>query len=238
MPRKSFKDLHFKTSEQIKLNTKKLKCKICGKKVKGKSTLSRHISHAHNKIDPVKREKMVIDAYFGQAKVDDAIKKYKNGIYNLSTIPIDISRYISLAEIEPYDAEETKKTKVKEISKTEKEKLEIPKNYSIVKVVDSSDESAPVQFVKDAVYDFADDKLKLKLTQTLEDALPYVVLKAFVTKLKLKDSIIYLIVGKEDKIVKAESSTPLTDSEVGEDRVQCTVTYSGNFSSKEEKDEE
>ena len=88
--RKSFKDLHFKTAEQIKLNTKKLKCKLCGKKVRGKSTLSRHISHAHSDIDPVKREKYVIDEYFGKAKVDDAIKKYKARIYNLSTIPIDI----------------------------------------------------------------------------------------------------------------------------------------------------
>lgn len=233
MPRKTYKNLHFHTAEQVKLNTKKLKCKVCGKKVRGKSTLSRHISHAHSNIDPVKREKMVIDEYFGQAKVDDAIKKYKARIYNLSTIPIDISRYIRLAEIEQDDFENKKAVRKKEIEKKEKEKIKIPEDYEIVLVKDSNaDKDAPAEFVEDIVFDMEDQKLRLKLTQTLDQALPFDILKAFIKKLNLEDSIIYI--SKNDEDYPVTDVDLKTDDEETGDRVRCAVTYSGK--SKKEKE--
>jgi len=233
MPRKSYQKLHFHTAEQVKLNTKRLKCKVCGKKVRGKSTLSRHISHAHSNIDPVKREKMVIDEYFGQAKVDDAIKKYKARIYNLSTIPIDISRYIRIAEIEQDDYAEKKDVEQKKIDKKKKEKIKIPEDYDVVSVKDSNaDKDAPVEFVEDVLFDFEEEKLKFKLTQSLENALPYDILKAFIKKLNLEDSIIYI--SKNDENYPAEKVDLKTDEEVAGDRVRCAVTYSGN--SKKEKE--
>lgn len=233
MPRKSYNKSHFHTAEQVKLNTKRLKCKVCGKKVRGKSTLSRHISHAHSNIDPVKREKMVIDEYFGQAKVDDAIKKFKARIYNLSTIPIDISRYIRLAEIEQDDYAEKKDTEQKKIEKKEKEKIKIPDEYEVVSVKDDNgDKDLPIEFVEDCVFDFEDQKLKFKLTQSLEQALPYDIIKAFVKKLNIEDSIIYI--SKNDENYPAKKVDLKADEEVAGDRVRCAVTYSGN--SKEEKE--
>jgi len=233
MPRKSYQKLHFHTAEQVKLNTKRLKCKVCGKKVRGKSTLSRHISHAHSNIDPVKREKMVIDEYFGQAKVDDAIKKYKARIYNLSTIPIDISRYIRIAEIEQDDYAEKKDIEQKKIDKKKKEKIKIPEDYDVVSVKDSNaDKDAPVEFVEDVLFDFEEEKLKFKLTQSLENALPYDILKAFIKKLNLEDSIIYI--SKNNENYPAKKVDLKTDEEVAGDRVRCAVTYSGN--SKKEKE--
>lgn len=234
MPRKSFKDLHFKTAEQIKLNSKKLKCKICGKKMRGKSTLSRHISHAHSKIPPVKREKMVIDAYFGQAKVDDAIKKYKNRTYNLSTIPIDISRYIRLAEIEQDDVEKIKTVKKIDLDKIDRKKPEIPENYSVVKVVDKSEEDSPIYFVEDAVFDMESQKFKLKLTQTLDQAIPLVLLREGIKKLGLEDSKIYIELN--DELYVPDSIETIPDEEVTEDRVQSTVAFHRNSSSKKQED--
>ena len=236
MPRASYKDLHFKTAEQVKLNSKKLQCKVCGKKMKGKSTLSRHISHAHNNIDPVKREKMVIDAYFGQSKVDDAIRKYQKRIYNLSTIPIDISRYIALAEIQQDDIDVQKRITPDEVRKMKPPKIEIPENYSVIRIEDSSEKDAPVKFAEDIVYDFNDDKLKLKFTETLDQAIPFILVKEFVNKLKLKDSIIYLSLPNGE-IKPATKITTLQDEKVDKDRVQCTVTFSGNDSSKKEKED-
>lgn len=233
MPRKTYKNLHFHTAEQVKLNTKRLKCKVCGKKVRGKSTLSRHISHAHSNIDPVKREKMVIDEYFGQAKVDDAIKKYKARIYNLSTIPIDISRYIRLAEIEPDDYVDSKKKEPEKIEKKEKEKIEIPEEYDVISVKDSNgNKDDPIEFVENVEFDFEEEKLKFTLTQSLEEALPYDTFKAFIKKLNLEDSIIYI--SKNDENYPANKVDLKTDEEVAGDRVRCTVTYSGN--SKKEKE--
>ena len=230
--RKSFKDLHFKTAEQIKLNTKKLKCKLCGKKVRGKSTLSRHISHAHSDIDPVKREKYVIDEYFGKAKVDDAIKKYKARIYNLSTIPIDISRYIRLAEIEPDDLQTVKKLKKEELPKHSNEKIKVPEDYSVVQLADyDAEEDAPMQFVEDIVLDLDNEILKLKSTQTLKDSLPFDLLKAFVRKLKLKDIPVF-VVGKNKDLCKISSIESVTKDEVTDDRIQCVVTYSEKDESK------
>lgn len=234
MPRASYKDLHFKTAEQVKLNSKKLQCKVCGKKMKGKSTLSRHISHAHNNIDPVKREKMVIDAYFGQSKVDDAIRKYQKRIYNLSTIPIDISRYIALAEIQQDDIDVQKRITPDEVRKMEPPKIEIPENYSVIRIEDSSEKDAPVKFAEDIVYDFNDNKLKLKFTETLDQAIPFILVKEFVNKLKLKDSIIYLSLPNGE-IKPATKITTIPDEKVDKDRVQCTVTFSGNDFSKKEK---
>ena len=236
MPHKSFKDLHFKTAEQIKLNTKRLQCKVCGKKMRGKSTLSRHISHAHNNIDPVKREKMVIDAYFGQSKVDDAIRKYKSRIYNLSTIPIDISRYIALAEIEQDEPDEKRKITRDQVKRLKVDKIEIPKNYSVIEVVDSSEnEAADVKFADNIFYDFEDGKLKMNITETLDKAIPFILVKAFIKKLSLEDSIIYISLpdGSTKPIKNIEIKS---DEEIGKDRIQCTVTYSSNSSKEKTED--
>lgn len=226
----SYQDRHFKTADQVKLNSKQLSCKICGKKMKGKSTLSRHISHAHSNIPIAKREKMVIDAYFGQAKVDDTIKKYKNRTYNLSTLPIDISRYISLAQIEQDDLDSSDRTNQEEFKKVEKKKIEVKPNYPIVKVVDDFKKDAPVYFVEDIFYDYGDGKLKLRLTQSLDEALPIVLLREFLNKLKLKNSNIYIEFDNE--LISPKKIDTIPDEEVGEDRVQSTVTFSGKSESK------
>ena len=87
---------HFKTAEQKHKENVILKCKVCGQKMQGKSTLSRHISHAHDEMDPADREKLVIDAYYGKDVVDRTIRKFKNGEYKDKALPIDIGKYLRI----------------------------------------------------------------------------------------------------------------------------------------------
>ena len=85
--------------EKVKAKHTKMHCKLCGKDMVGKSTMSRHLGAAHGDIPADKRERILIDEYFGSAKVAKVLHDYIHGKYNLTNLPIDISRYIYLAGI-------------------------------------------------------------------------------------------------------------------------------------------
>ena len=87
------------TPEQVKAKHAKMHCKLCGKDMIGKSTFSRHLGAAHNDLSPEKRERILVDEYFGPATVSRVLKDYKAGKFNLSNLPIDLTRYIYLAQI-------------------------------------------------------------------------------------------------------------------------------------------
>ena len=133
------KSKHFKTAEQKHKETVMLKCKVCGQKMQGKSTLSRHISHAHDEMDPADREKLVIDAYYGKDVVDRTIRKFKEGEYKDKALPIDIGKYLRLAEIKPNDEEEDKKPEEDKFE-TDPYKFDYESDKQLVKVKDLAEE--------------------------------------------------------------------------------------------------
>lgn len=228
----------FKTAEQKHKENVILKCKICGEKIKGKSTLSRHISHAHNKIEPVKREKIVIDTYYGEDKVNKTIRKFKAGEYRNKAIPIDIGRYLRLAEIIP-DYKKDQEIKDKSNEKTDDIKSDKSSNdtpyikidklfVSVIDLASSKEkqedkENKKTLYVYDLKYDKDKNEIIIDITKGRTISLSYQNILEFIEKNNAKNSILYIC--SNDKKYPVKSIEIKEDDEVAGDQIKCVVGY-------------
>ena len=151
------------------------------KNMLGRQSLARHLGHSHKKINPVKREKIVIDKFYGANLVNSTIEKYKAGIYTNYDLPINIVRYIKLADIKKN--EPNKKTPEKKEDKEQKREL-VDENYTVAKVVLKDEEGEVVR--SGYVYDIIqtnDDDLVFVVYPDIQLALQYTEIKEFLTTL-------------------------------------------------------
>lgn len=150
---------------------KLIRCKLCGKTYKKRQSLSRHLGHAHPNVPEVKRERILIDTFFGTDLVNKVIKDFKSGKYNVSNLPINIAKYLNLKGIKPNSEKDKEDTDDKK--KTKKEEID---SYCIVKIeteleVDDGEEpetETEVHYVKDIHVDEDEKKVKLYLTDELD----------------------------------------------------------------------
>ena len=244
--------MDFQTAKKIspekkKENEAKLKCKICGKEITGKETLSRHISHAHDEINEIRREKLVIDAYYGKSKVDKVIHDFENGKYpTIADLPIKIYKYLNLAGI---------KKGGKVVSKDGDEKKSSNKDDEVDIVSTSHDDEQQTlilrnakteekSFVEDAVYNTEEDKLTLISTEKFEDSLTLEQLREFLEDKGVETK--KLFVEKNDEVSKISSIEIVNVDNGGEDSnednrtgySQCVVAYSPHKSDSEESEED
>ena len=229
---------HFKTAEQKHKENVILKCKVCGQKMQGKSTLSRHISHAHDEMDPADREKLVIDAYYGKDVVDRTIRKFKNGEYKDKALPIDIGKYLRLAEIKPDKDEEKKKDK--EISYDEdplERKYESDKQ--LVKVKDLADEEYHDKkvdkenfYVEDATFYQEESVLMLSITKGKTTALDFRLLLKYIEEKDAEES--KILIASNDEIYPAISVEVKDPEEAAGSQIKCVVAYDSTKSNKED----
>ena len=160
---------------------KKLVCPFCHKQLFGRQSLARHLGHSHKKINPIKREKIVIDKFYGANLVNSTIEKYKAGIYTNYDLPINIVRYIKLADIKKNEPD--KKTPKKKDDEEQKREL-VDENYTVAKVVLKDEEGEVVR--SGYVYDIIqtnDDDLVFVVYPDIQLALQYTEIKEFLTTL-------------------------------------------------------
>ena len=233
------KSKFFKTAEQKHKEKVILKCKICGKKMQGKTTLSRHISHAHGEMEPVDREKIVIDTYYGKDKVDKIIRQVKDGVYKNKAVPIDIGRYLRLAGIKWEHDEEKKKHETPEY-KTKEKKTDYGSEKLLVKIVDLADEESHDKKIDEIVFYLDDilvdeeDSEKLILTKTKgkTSSLSYEQVLEFIEENDLKDGILFVSTS-EDELQPVVSIDVKKDDEVTGNQIKCVVAYDSTKDKKE-----
>jgi hypothetical protein len=218
-----------------KKRMKKLVCPICKKELIGREALSRHISHAHRKINQVRREKMVIDKYFGTSQVKKAIDGYKNREYSLNGLPIDITRYIKLAKIKPFKVERDKDD-ADDNGKIKYRTIDIRDAYPVIKIVHYDVEGNLTKMVY--AYDcFVLDgkKVVILTTANLEEAIAYKDIANYLRSLSawsdLKHTKIYVEYSKrhnpENEIVFVSKLKKVPYEEIDKDHrafVTLTVT--------------
>ena len=238
------KQKFFKTAEEKHKENVILKCKICGKKMKGKTTLSRHISHAHNDLDPVDREKIVIDTYFGKDKVDKIIRQVKAGVYKDKAVPIDIGRYLRLADIKwEHDDDEKKIDHVKfnsDKNKKSNQDNEISSDKMLVQVRDLAKEefhdkkSDEEIFYIDNIEPKNDgEKCLITTTTGKTTSLSYDQIVKYIKEQKLQDSILFVSIDEEEyPVVSVEVKK---DDEVAGNQIKCVVAYSTTDKKEKEK---
>ena len=231
------KDTHFKTAEQKHKENVVLKCKVCGQKMKGKSTLSRHISHAHDEMDPVDREKIVIDTYYGHDVVERTIRKFKNGEYKNKAIPIDIGKYLRLAEIKP-DKKEEKKAKKEDPDKEDPPTMDYESDKQLIKVKDLAEEEYHDKkvdkenfYVEDATFYEEENVLMLSTTKGKTTALDFRLLLKYIEEKKAKGSMISIT--SNDGIYPAVSVEVKDPEEAAGSQIKCIVAYDSTKSDKE-----
>lgn len=231
------KSKHFKTAEQKHKETVMLKCKVCGQKMQGKSTLSRHISHAHDEMDPADREKLVIDAYYGKDVVDRTIRKFKEGEYKDKALPIDIGKYLRLAEIKPNDEEEEKKPEDDKFE-TDPYEFDYESDKQLVKVKDLAEEEYHDKkvdkenfYVEDATFYQEENVLMLSITKGKTTALDFRLLLKYIEEKKAKKSMI--LISSNDEIYPAVSVEMKESDEAAGSQVKCVVAYDSTKPEKE-----
>lgn len=229
---------HFKTAEEKHKETVKLKCKVCGKKLIGKSTLSRHIAQAHNDMEPVKREKIVIDTYYGHDVVEKTIRKFKEGEYKNKEIPIDIEKYLRLAGIKPEDEEKAKNHNDEEDAVTDPSKIDIKSNKQLIKIKDLADDEYHDKkadkenfYVEDATFYQEENVLVLSTTKGKTEALDFRWLLKYIEEKNAKDSII--LISSNDEIYPATSVEMKESDEEAGSQVKCVVAYDSTKPEKE-----
>ena len=225
------KDKFFKTAEEKHKENVVLKCKVCGEEMKGKTTLSRHISHAHNNMDPVKRERIVIDTYYGKDKVDNVLRKYKNGEYLNKSLPIDIGRYIRLSGLN----KELKQKQDQENQDQENQDNDKDTGKKVVEVINkktlsSNKEKTGIFYVSDLKID-KNNKIYIIKTSNKENALSYNNIVKFIKKNSISDGILY-VYETSDKIYPVISVKVKPTDEVDEDQIKCIVAYDSTKNSK------
>lgn len=234
------------TPEKKKENEAKLKCKVCGKEITGKETLSRHISHAHDEINEVRREKLVIDAYYGKSKVDKVIHDFENGKYpTIADLPIKIYKYLNMAGI---------KKGGKVVDKDDGlEKPEKNGEEDSVSVASSETEDQTLvlrnakteekSFVEDAIYNTKEDTLTLVSTSKFEDSLTLEQLREFLEDKEITTK--KLFVDKDGEISTISSIELVNADNGGEDSDEdnqtgysrCVVAYSPQQSDSDEDED-
>lgn len=231
------KQKHFKTAEQKHKETVVLKCKVCGQKMQGKSTLSRHISHAHDEMDPADREKLVIDAYYGKDVVDRTIRKFKEGEYRDKALPIDIGKYLRLAEIKPNEEEKQKKHKENKFE-TDPYKFDYKSEKQLIKVKDLANEEYHDKkvdkenfYVEDATYYQEENVLMLSTTKGKTTALDFRLLLKYIEDKKAKGSMILL--SSNDETYPAISVEVKDPDKAAGSQVKCVVAYDSTQPEKE-----
>ena len=233
------KDTYFKTAEQKHKENVVLKCKVCGQKMKGKSTLSRHISHAHDEMDPADREKIVIDTYYGHDVVEKTIRKFKNGEYKNKAIPIDIGKYLRLAEIKPEDEEEDDEKKEKETSfEEDPPTMDYESDKQLIKVKDLADKEYHDKkvdkenfYVEDATFYQEENVLTLSLTKGKTTALDFRLLLKYIEENKAKESMI--LISSHDEMCPATSIEVKDPDKAAGSQIKCVVAYDSTKSKKE-----
>jgi len=233
------KGRQFKTAEQKHKEKVILKCKVCGQKMQGKTTLSRHISHAHDEMDPADREKLVIDAYYGKDVVDRTIRKFRKGEYKNKAVPIDIGRYLRLAEIKP-DEEKVQKKRKEIVYKEDPPKKEYHSDKELVKVKDLAEEEYHDKkvdkvnfYVEDAILDQESGKIELTITKGKTTAIDFKLLKKFIEENEAEDSMLYVTTGEEETY-PVESVEIRDPDEAAGSQVKCIVAYDSTKTKKED----
>lgn len=223
------KNKHFKTAEQKHKENVVLKCKVCGKKMKGKTTLSRHVSHAHDEMKPVDREKMVIDAYYGKDVVDRTIRKVKNGEYKNKAVPIDIGRYLRLAGIKPEEEEKQKKHETPKFDaepfeyEDKTDKLFVQVRDIRQKEAHDKKEDEDVYYVDDLQYSNKENELYLTLTKGKTSAMDYRLVLKFIEEKKISNSTLF--VSFAGKMYPVETVYVKKPDEVAGNQIKCIVGY-------------
>ena len=223
------KNKQFKTAEEKHKENIVLKCKVCGKKMKGKTTLSRHISHAHDNMKPVDREKIVIDTYYGKDVVDRTIRKIKNGEFKNKAVPIDIGRYLRLAGIK-YEEEDPPKKH--DALKYDAEPFEYSDNTDklFVQVRDISEkeshdykEDKKVYYIDDLQLNRKENKIYISTTKGKTSAMDYRLVLKFIEEMDVKDSTIY--VSFAGNLYPVQTVDVRKDDEVPGNQIKCVVGY-------------
>ena len=244
--------MDFETAKKIspekkKENEAKLKCKICGKEITGKETLSRHISHAHDEINEIRREKLVIDAYYGKSKVDKVIHDFENGKYpTIADLPIKIYKYLNLAGIKKggkvidHNDDETNTSGKEDQTDAVSTSHDDEQQTLVLRNAETEEKS----FVEDAIYNTKEDTLTLVSTEKFEDSLTLEQLREFLEDKGVETKKLFV---KKDGEVSTISSIEIVNVDNGgedsdEDNrtgySQCVVAYSPQKSDSEKSEED
>lgn len=231
------------TPEKKKENEAKLKCRVCGKKIIGKETLSRHLAHAHDEISEVRREKIVIDTYYGKQKVDSVIKDFENGKYKtIHDLPINIYKYINLAGIVKGSARKKEELDKFEKDDDKKEVVVTNNGQNMETLILKNQVTEEKAYVEEGIYNSVKNTLTLIGTKKFEDSLTIEQLREFLEETEIKTSKIF--VKLNDEISKISSIEIINVDNGGEDSdkdsktgySQCVVTYLPQSSSSDEID--
>lgn len=225
----------FTTAEEKHRKNVLLRCKICGKKVHGRSTLSRHISHAHNNIKPSIRERIIIDTYYGRDVVNRILRKIKNGEYIDKAVPIDIGRFLRLSGIKTTNFDKNKIKKPNNVStdstnKNKKtsdiKKINIKTDKLFVQVKDlnkEKEEEKEINYIGDLIYNKSDNSLKISITKGKTIAIDFNKIKEFIESLQIKNSVLYILNG--NMLYPVNSVKVKNDDEVTGNQIKCIVGY-------------
>lgn len=93
-----------------------MKCTICNKDFISRRSFSQHLTRTHSDyfITDIYKELFIINTLFTKDQIDEVLLGYKNEEYPITSLPIDIVKYITLLGIKRTPSEEKKTLRYKE----------------------------------------------------------------------------------------------------------------------------
>lgn len=91
-----------------------MNCKLCGKTLPNRRSLSGHYTRIHKLNDDIYKESLIVNTLYGEDNVKYYTEQYLSGNFSISCLPIDISKYLKLLGLKRTSSEERKTARYKE----------------------------------------------------------------------------------------------------------------------------
>ena len=91
-----------------------MNCKLCGKTLPNRRSLSGHYTRIHKLSDDIYKESLIVNTLYGEDNVKYYTEQYLSGNFSISCLPIDISIYLKLLGLKRTSSEERKTARYKE----------------------------------------------------------------------------------------------------------------------------